>query len=366
MKKIILIVIAIIIQLSAQTNITVPSLNLKSVLDSTDLFLISQTDTNYYKVSFDNLVDQIEDSLGKSNINYINKSQTITGWKTFAGGLTSTNTTNLNGPLTLGNTTTVNGAITFNSRPSFYGALFNSASYGTVRFEDSTYFYNGFSTFYNNPVVFDGNSNITVYGTQDMIAGSRLKIALRSYPQTYRALGYVGSDGGSYLAFDYGSTGGQTDTIPGFRYLRSNYAGLSSNNTFNGNNTFYGTNTYWNNVTFGEPVVFSKRITLNKELISKVDSVAYGAEDVTIDITTKSPYVVIYGYQDAPNVTSISGYHGQVVTFLIHPSTYTTVNFTNNSIIKLTGSTNVQLTPGSTITFMNFRDKWYEISRSVK
>lgn len=358
MKKTILIFIAFALQLSAQTNITIPQLNLKSVLDSTDLFLISQTDTNYYKYQFDNLVDQVEDSLNKSQIAYKNTANTFSGAQTLSGGLTSSNTTTISGPATFSNTLTINGGATFNARPTLYGALFDAATYGLVRFNDSTYFYGGQTTFYNNPVVFDGNSNITVYGSQNFISGGKLRLPSAIYSLDFSALGYVGSDGGAYLSFDYGSTTGQRDTIPGIRYLRSNYAGLASNNAFTGTNTFSNTS------TFSGQSVFNNRVTLNEQFVNQIDSVAYGVGTYTLDVSNRSPLIVIYGTDDAPAFNDITGYHGQEVTFLIHPSTYTTVTFANGTSIKCKNNANAVLNGKDMITFINYWGVWYEKSRS--
>lgn len=358
MKKIILFIIALAIQIAGQTNITVPQLNAKTVLDSTDLFLISQTDTNYYKYSFDNLIDQVEDSLNKTQIPYKNVANTFTSLQTFTGGLTSSSTTTISGITTFSNNLNINGQTVFTSRPIFYGALFNSASYGIVNFNDSTYFNAGTTTFANNPVSFDVNSNLTVYGQISMISGAKLRLPSAIYSLNFSSLGYVGSDGDSYLAFDYGSTTGQRDTIPGFRYLRSNYAGLASNNSFTGANTFSNTS------TFSGQSVFNNRVTLNEQLVNQVDSVAYGIGTYTLDVSNRSPLIVIYGTDDAPAFNDITGYHGQEVTFLIHPSTYTTVTFANGTSIKCKNNANAVLNGKDMITFINYWGVWYEKSRS--
>lgn len=352
MKKIILIIIGLAIQVSSQTNITIPMLNFKSSLDSTDLFLISQSDTNYYKYTFDRLIDQVEDSLNKTQIAYKNAANTFTSSQTFTGGLTSSNNTNISGVASFTNNLTISGSTVFNSRPTFNGALFNAAPYGLIRFNDSTYFYSGVSTFYNNPVVFDGNSDLTIYGQINMISGAKLRLPAAIYSINYSSLGYVGSDGNSYLVFDYGSSGGNRDTISSFRYLRNNYARVNAANTFSSDNVFDG------------DVVMNKRLTLNEQLVNKIDSVQLSAGSVNIDVSVRSPLIVLYSNEDAPEVTGITGYHGQEVTFLIHPSTYTTIGFTNNSSIKLKNNSNAGLNGKDIITFVNYRGVWYEKSRS--
>lgn len=352
MKKIILIIISLAIQLTAQTNITIPQLNLKTSLDSTDLFIISQSDTNYYKYTFDRLIDQVEDSLNKSQIAYKNVANNFTSAVTFSGGLTSSSTTTISGPATFSNTLNISGTTTFNSRPTFYGALFDAASYGLIRFNDSTYFYNGATIFYNNPIVFDGNSNLTIYGEMNFIAGGKLKLSSSIYSLDYRSLGYAGSDGDSYITFDYGSTSGQRDSIPGLRYLRNNYVNLSGNNTISGSKTFSG------------QTIFNNRVTVNEQLLYQIDSVSYGVGTFTLDASVRSPLIVIYGTDDAPLIGNILGYHGQEVTILVHPSTYTVVNIDNNSSIKLKNGVDASLSPGSVITLINYWGVWYEKSRS--
>lgn len=351
MRKIILIIIAAVIQLSAQSNITIPMLNNKASLDSSDLFIVSQTDTNYYKYSFDNLIDQVEDSVNKAQIPYKNAANTFTSLQTFSGGLTSSNTTTFSGISTFSNNLNINGQTVFNSRPIFYGALFNSATYGTVNFNDSTYF-NGTSIFNNNPVTFSGSSDINVYTQINMISGAKLRLPAAIYSTNFSSLGYAGNDGDSYLVFDYGSTPGNRDSLSSHRYLRNNYARINAANTFSSNNTFNG------------DVTINKKLTLNEKFIYQVDSISLDVGNYTLDVSTRSPLVVIYGTADAPVITDIDGYDGQEITFIIHPNTYTTVTFDNNAAIKCRNNTAASLNGKDIITFIQYRGVWYEKSRS--
>jgi len=358
MKKIFLLLMLLTYCGFAQTTTTINELNTKTNLDSADYFIIAQaTDSANYKIPFDAIVDKIEDSLAKSQIAYKNAYNTFLYPQTL-NGFTSGGSSTFNSNATFNGTTTVNGGITFNSRPTFYGALFNAADYGLIRFNDSTYFYYGQTTFYNNPVVFDGNSPITLYGNLNTIAGAKIKIPSAIYSADFTALGYVGSDGSGAVVFDYGSSASNRDTLASRKYVRTNYFDLNYNNTISGNNTYLGTNTY-TNTTYFDGIT-----QVRGALVIQIDSVAV-TSDGTFYVTSGTGKVVLHNSTgSSKTITTISGgNHGQEITLICGPSSDPIV-INNGTNVKLSGGVNFTMDGYDNVTLVNYWGVWIEIARS--
>lgn len=309
---------------------TVTSFTKVTNIDSAGVFYIVQGSADR-KVEWDQMVDAVEDSMGKTNIAYKNKANTFSSAQTFSSGVT------------FGSTSTFTGNPTVNGRPTFNkGADFSAGTYGTVRFYDTLIVRPTGGVF-----VIEGGAKMLVYGDIQFISGTFLLLNSAASTQTFKNLTYTGSDGASYVTYDYGSTAGQRDTISTYRYLLANYFKKSGSNTLSGSNTFSG------KVTYTKPQVFTPTAPTMPS--------GSGMYDVL-----NASKIIVMDCSDGANTTITdfdNGTNGQEIIVQNSPASTFNLIIDDGSEIQLVGGADRTLNPGDSIHlfYSSSNDIWYEI-----
>lgn len=198
------------------------------------------------------------------------------------------------------------------------GGEFNLGSAGTVNFYDTVIVNASAGVF-----VIEGNAKQLIYGDMQFISGAKLLIPPKGIATTFTHLGYAGSDGASYVVFNYGTS--LTDSLATLRYLRT---------------------ADWQNDGIG--------------MVGGCDSTAMAAGSQGYPVTTRTK--VFDGNASASSATlDVPIYDGQRLTIICAASdTHGFTLLDTDGECELISDANKSFTAGDVMELVGYNGIWYQ------